>query len=141
MTVVKACTRIVVTAHPEETVQSVAQRMAQDDVGTLIVVEASKPVGIITDRDLVLRVMAKELRPQATSVSVAMTRDPVCVTEHMALEEAIALMRGYHVRRLVVVNEHNELVGVLSLDDLLLKLSEELRAIAGLMRAAHSRRA
>jgi CBS domain-containing protein len=140
MTVGKACTRIVVTAHPGETVQSVAQRMAQDDVGTLIVVEAHKPVGIITDRDLVLRVMAKELRPQETPVSAAMTRDPVCITEHTALEEAIALMRGYHVRRLVVVNEHKELVGVLSLDDLLLKLSEEQRAIAGLMRAARSRR-
>jgi CBS domain-containing protein len=140
MTVGKVCTRSVVTAPPEETVQSVAQRMAQDDVGTLIVIEAHTPVGIITDRDLVLRVMAKELRPQETPVSAAMTRDPVCITEHTALEEAIALMRGYHVRRLVVVNEHKEFVGILSLDDLLLKLSEEQRAIAGLTRAARSRR-
>ena len=140
MTVGKACTRSVVTAPPEETVQSVAQRMAQDNVGTLIVVETHTPVGIITDRDLVLRVMAKELRPQETPVSAAMTRDPVCVTEHMALEEAIVLMRGYHVRRLIVVNEHKEFVGVLSLDDLLLKLSEAQRAIAGCMRAARSRR-
>jgi len=74
MTVGKACTRIVVTAHPEETVQAVAQRMAQYDVG---------------------------------------------VSEHTALEEAIALMRGYHVRRLIVVNEHKDLVGVLSCDDTL----------------------
>jgi CBS domain-containing protein len=49
-------------------------------------------------------------------------------------------MRGYHVRRLVVVTEHKEVVGILSLDDLLLKLSEEQRAIAGLTRAARSRR-
>ncbi len=140
MTVGKACTRIVVTAHPGETAQSVAQRMAQDDVGTLIVVETHTPVGIITDRDLVLRVMAKELRPQETPVSAAMTRDPVCVTEHTALEEAIVLMRGYHAHRLVVVNEHKEFVGVLSLDDLLLRLSKAQRAIAGCMRAAHSRR-
>ena len=58
MTVGKACTRSVVTAHPEETVQEVAQRMAQYDVGTLIVIEAKRPVGIITDRDLVLRVIS-----------------------------------------------------------------------------------
>jgi CBS domain-containing protein len=139
MTVGKACTRRVVTARPEDTVQVVARRMAQDDVGTVIVVEAKKPVGIITDRDLVVRVMARELRPQDATIGAAMTRDPVCVAEHTALEEAIALMRGYHVRRLVVVNEHKELVGVLSLDDLLLRLSEEQRTIAGLMRVARRR--
>jgi CBS domain-containing protein len=114
--------------------------MAQDEVGTVIVVAAKRPIGIITDRDLVIRVMAQELRPQETPASAAMSRDPVWVTEDMALEEAIALMHGYHVRRLVVVNEHKELVGVLSLDDLLLRLSEEQRAIAGFMRAARSRR-
>lgn len=140
MTVGKACTRIVVTAHPEETVQEVAKRMAQYDVGTLIVVEAHQPVGIITDRDLVLRVMAKELRPQELTARAAMTANPVCVSEHTALEEAIALMRGYQVRRLIVVNAKKELVGVLSLDDLLLLLGEEQQAVAGLMRAARSRR-
>ena len=139
MTVGKACTRIVVTAHPHETVQEVAKRMAQYDVGTLVVVEAHKPVGIITDRDLVLRVMAKELRPQELTARAAMTGNPVCVSEHTALEEAIALMRGYHVRRLVVVNEHKELIGVLALDDLLLLLCEEQHAIAGFMRMACSR--
>ena len=139
MTVGKTCIRRVVTAHPEETVQEVAQRMAQYDVGTLIVVEVKRPVGIITDRDLVLRVMAKELRPQEATVRAAMIRNPVCVGEHMALEEAIALMRGYHVRRLVVVDEHKELIGVLALDDLLLLLCEEQHAIAGFMRTACSR--
>jgi len=140
MTVGKACTRIVVTTHPEETVQEVAKRMAQYDVGTLIVVEAHKPVGIITDRDLVLRVMAKGLRPQELTARVAMTGNPVCVSEYTALEEAIALMRGYQVRRLIVVNAKKELVGILSLDDLLLLLGEEQQAVAGLMRAARSRR-
>ena len=95
MTVGQTCTRSVVTAQPEETIQAVAQRMAQDDVGTLVVVEGNRPVGIITDRDLVLRVMAKELRPQDVTVRAAMTGHPVCVSEHMALEEAMALMRGY----------------------------------------------
>jgi CBS domain-containing protein len=140
MTVGKACTRIVVTAHPDETVQEVAKRMAQYDVGTLVVVEAHKPVGIITDRDLVLRVMAQDLRPQELTARVVMTGNPVCVSEHTPLEEAIALMRGYHVRRLMVVNAKKELVGVLSLDDLLLLLGEEQQAVAGLMRAARSRR-
>ena len=63
MTVGKTCTRSVAAVHPEETAQAVAQRMAQDDVGTLVVLEGNRPVGIITDRDLVIRVMAKELLP------------------------------------------------------------------------------
>ena len=69
-----------------------------------------------------------------------MTGNPVCVSEHTPLEEAIALMRGYQVRRLMVVDAKKELVGVLSLDDLLLLLGEEQQAVAGLMRAARSRR-
>jgi len=140
MTVGKACTRIVVTAHPEDTVQEVAKRMAQYEVGTLIVTEAHKPVGIITDRDLVLRVMAKELRPQETTVRAVMTGNPVCISEYTPLEEAIVLMRGYGVRRLIVVNAKKELVGILSLDDLLLLLGEEQQAVAGLMRTARSHR-
>jgi len=140
MTVGRVCTRIVVTAHPQETAQAAATRMAQYDVGTLIVVEANKPVGIITDRDLVLRVMAKNHNPQEVAVKAAMTDNPVCVSEHMALAEALVLMRGYRVRRLVVINDKKDLVGVLALDDLLLLLSEEQQAVAGLMRAARGHR-
>jgi CBS domain-containing protein len=84
--------------------------------------------------------MAKELLPQEAAVRVAMTRNPVCVSEHMALEEAIALMRGYCIRRLIVVNETKALVGVLALDDLLLLLGEEQHALAGFMRVACHRR-
>lgn len=140
MTVGKACTRLVVTAHPEETVQAVAKRMAQYDVGSLIVVDAHKPVGIITDRDLVLRVMAQDDTSQDLTVRDVMTGNPVCVQEHMPIEEAIALMRGYQIRRLVVVNDAKKLVGILALDDLLLLLGEEQQAVAGLMRVARSRR-
>src|SRR5262245_26529107 len=140
MTVSTVCTRLVVTAHPEDTVQSVAKRMAQYDVGSLIVVEANTPVGIITDRDLVVRIMAQDHTSPALAVKTVMTNKPVCVSEHMALEEAIALMRGYQIRRLVVVNDAKKLVGILSLDDLLLHLGEEQHALAGLMRVARHRR-
>jgi CBS domain-containing protein len=112
--------------------------MAQYDVGTLVIIEDRKPVGIITDRDLVLRVMAREHVPQEITVRAAMTSHPVCISEHMALEEAIALMHGYHVRRLIVVNDKKEVAGILALDDLLLRLSEEQHAVAGLLRAARS---
>src|SRR5215471_21026707 len=141
MTVSTVCTRLVVTAHPEDTVQAVAKRMAQYAVGALIVVEGNTPVGIITDRDLVVRVMAQDHPSPELTVRAVMTGNPVCVSEHMSLEEALALMHGYQVRRLVVVNDAKKLVGILSLDDLLLHLGEEQHAVAGLMRVARHRRA
>src|SRR5262245_59490138 len=103
MTVGKACTRPVVAAHPDDSVQTVAKHMAQYDVGSLVIVEANKPVGIITDCDLVGRVMAQDHPSHELAVRAVMTSNPVCVSEHMALEEAIALMREYQIRRLVVV--------------------------------------
>jgi CBS domain-containing protein len=84
--------------------------------------------------------MAKELLPQGAPVRTVTTENPVCVSEHTALEEAIALMRRYHVRRLSVVNEHKEVIGVLSFGDLLPLLGEEQHAIVGFMRAARRRR-
>ena len=141
MTVSTVCTRLVVTAQPEDTVQAVAKCMAQYEVGSLIIVEANTPVGIITDRDLVVRVMAQDHTSPERAVRTVMTSNPVCVPEHMPIEEAIALMRGYQIRRLVVVNDAKKLVGILALDDLLLRLGEEQHALAGLMRVARSRRA
>ena len=140
MTVSTVCTRLVVTAHPDDPVQAVARRMAQYDVGSLIIVESNTPVGIVTDRDLVVRVMAQDHTSPDLAVRAVMTANPVCVSEHMAIEEAIALMRGYQIRRLVVVNDAKKLVGILSLDDLLLRLGEEQHALAGLMRVARRRR-
>jgi len=141
MSVGKACTRSVVTVRPEETVHEAAKRMAHHEVGTLVVVEGHRPVGMLTDRDLVIRVMAKEPPPLHGLVRDVMTPDPVCIPEHMPLAEALVRMRGHQVRRLVVVNVAKEVVGLVSLDDMLRLLGEEQQAIAGLMRAARSRNA
>jgi len=131
----------VVTVHPEETVHEAAKRMAHHEVGTLVVVEGHRPVGMLTDRDLVIRVMAKEPPPLHGLVRDVMTPDPVCIPEHMPLAEALVRMRVQQVRRLVVVNAAKEVVGLVSLDDMLRLLGEEQQAIAGLMRAAQSRNA
>lgn len=141
MSVGKACTRSVVTVGPEETVQEAAKRMAHHEVGTLVVVEGSRPVGMLTDRDLVIRVMAKESLPLHVLVRDVMTPDPVCIPEHMPMEEAVVRMWGHQVRRLVVVNDAQAVVGLVSLDDVRRRLGEEQQAVAGLMRAARSRRA
>jgi CBS domain-containing protein len=135
MSVGKICVRTVVTARPEETIVTAAKRMAQYAVGTLVVVEERRPVGIITDRDLVVRVLAQEGAPQTLTVGTVMSDNLVSVQEETPLEEALRLMRSYQIRRLVVVSPTQELVGLFALDDMLELLGEEQQAIAELMRA------
>lgn len=139
MSVGKVCVRTVVTARPEESVTAVAKRMHQYNVGALVVVEDNKPVGIVTDRDLVVRVLATEGMPGERAVRTVMSSNLVCVSEHTPLEDALNRMRGYQIRRLVVVNEARELVGIFTLDDMLELLGEEQTAIADLLRSISSR--
>lgn len=140
MSVGKICIRTVVTARPDETVDVAAKRMKQYDVGALVIVEENRPIGIITDRDLVLRVLAQDGVPKERELHSVMTGGLVCVPEHTPIEDAMNLMRGYQIRRLVVVNDRRELVGIFTLDDMLELLGEEQQAIAGLLRAVRGLR-
>jgi CBS domain-containing protein len=135
MSIDKVCVRTVVTARPEESVTAAAKRMREYNVGALVVVEGKQPVGIVTDRDLVVRVLAAEGAPKELEIRAVMSSNLVCVPEQTPLEYAMNLMRGYEVRRLVVVNEARELVGIFALDDMLELLGEEQAAIAGLLRS------
>jgi CBS domain-containing protein len=134
MSISKVCVRTVVTVRPEENVTAAAKRMQQYNVGALVVVEGKQPVGIVTDRDLVVRVLATEGTPQELEVRAVMSSHLVCVPEQTPLDYATNLMVGYQIRRLVVVNEARELVGIFALDDMLKLLGEEQGAIAELLR-------
>jgi CBS domain-containing protein len=133
MSVREYCVRKVVTAHPEETVQTAARRIAQCEVGALVVTEGTTPVGIVTDRDLVIRVLAAGDDPQTITLRTVMTPHLVCVSEDASLEEAVALMRTSHIRRLVVVNQARELAGIFTLDDLLELVGEYQETLVRLM--------
>ena len=139
MSVGEVCTRTVMTAHPEETVETAAARMAQYNVGALVVVEGQRPVGLVTDRDMVLRVVATGTNPQTCPLRTVMTSPPMTVPETAALEDAVSHMRTCEVRRLVVVNEAHEVVGIFALDDMLDLLGEEQHTIAALVHAAQGR--
>lgn len=135
MSVGRICTRSVDLADPDESVQVAASRMNMRNVGTLLVVDEQKcPIGIITDRDLATRVVAKGLDPNTTPVSAVMSGVPESVTEGTPIESAIKVMREGPHRRLPVVNDKNELVGLVSLDDVLDLLSEEFVEIGKLIR-------
>jgi len=134
MSVGRICTRYVDLADPEETVQAAARRMLERKVGTLVILDqAKRPVGLLTDRDLVLRVLALGQDPRQTSVGEVMTKEPKTVTEGTPIEQALALMRSGAFRRLPVVGGDGTLVGLVSLDDILSLLAEELREVGTLV--------
>ena len=137
MPIGEICNRDTVIVKRDDTVLEAAQLMRQHHVGDVVVVEERDgvqiPVGIVTDRDLVVEIMATELDPGVITVGDIMEQELVTVKESVGIFEAIQYMRSKTVRRLPIVNENSELVGILSLDDLLELLSEELLAIAKLV--------
>ncbi len=135
MTVGTICSRVVATASPQETIRAAARRMAEHEVGTLVVLEGSdgKPAGMLTDRDVALRCVAAGLDPDREAVASVMTHPVQTVEEHAAVESAIARMATAGTRRLAVVNDGGRLVGVLSLDDVLDHLARETGAIGRLL--------
>lgn len=99
-----------------DNVYEVAVKMKNRDVGAIPIVDSEKIVGIITDRDIVIRGIA-EKRPNSTSVKEIMTDELVTVTPDTSTEEAANIMSRYQIRRLPVV-ENGKLVGIVALGDL-----------------------
>lgn len=134
MTAGRICVREVDVTGEEESVQAAAQRMHSRKVGTLVVCDPSgKPTGIVTDRDLTVRVLALARDPLTTTVGEVMTPCPATITEDTPLEDALSVMRGGPFRRVVVVDAAGALAGLLSLDDILELLTEEFNQIGKLL--------
>jgi len=128
------CMRSVQVAWSEETVRAVTRRMAKADVGTVVVVgDGKRPLGILTDRDVTLRCVAKDRDPDTTEVGAVMSSPAACIDESTPIEQALARMAGEKVRRLVVVDSAQALVGILALDDVLELLAEEAATIGRLL--------
>ncbi|MDP3282355.1 MAG: CBS domain-containing protein [Nitrosomonas sp.] len=138
MTVGDICNREVITIQRDETVLEAAKLMRQYHVGAVIVIDKldgrTAPVGIVTDRDLVVEVLATELDETVITVGDIMAPEVFMVKESTATYEAIEFMRRKTIRRLPIVDEAGELVGILTLDDALELLSEELLNLSKLVR-------
>lgn len=130
MPIGEICNREVVVSFPKESAVEAARLMRQYHVGDLVIVEEGKdrriPVGIVTDRDLVVEVMAKEVDPARFTVGDLMTRELLTVREGDGIYETIQRMRTHGVRRVPVVDAGGGLVGIVSIDDLFSLLAEEM---------------
>ena len=135
-TIGELCGRTVWIASPGETVLAAAQRMRDHHVGCLVVVEEREgvriPIGMLTDRDIAVRVIAEEGDPASVCVADAMTKPLVKAREPEPLEDVVSRMRAFGVRRVPVVAHDEALQGIVSLDDLLEYLADQIAALARL---------
>ncbi|MDH4284236.1 MAG: CBS domain-containing protein [Gallionellaceae bacterium] len=137
MPISEICNREVVIVQRSDTTLEAARLMRQHHVGDVLVVEqngANKPAGIVTDRDLVVEIMAAGLNPETITVGDIMAPELATVKESAGILETLQYMRSKGVRRLPVVDESGGLTGIVTLDDLLELLSEELQALAKLVK-------
>lgn len=135
MSIGQLCNREVVIACPEENLLEAARLMRRYHVGDLIVVESAGskvPVGILTDRDIVVEVVAQAVDPANVSVADVMSQPLFSVRESDDLTGTVERMRHLGVRRAPVVDASGTLVGILTLDDVLEELAELLANLVSL---------
>ena len=137
MSVGEYCNRDVVVIEKTESVREAINLMRKNHVGDVVVVQmqenASIPLGILTDRDIVVEILAEDVDLNAVNVGDVMSDQLVTINEDTKLLDAIKQMRIKGVRRLPVVNESGELQGILSVDDLLELIVEQLSDIVALV--------
>lgn len=127
----QVCTRPVVTVSPETTAHEAAHRMWTRRVGALVAVDGTgAPLGILTDRDIVVKVVAQGKDPARVQVRELLRRPPTVIREDQGILDATRLLSRRGVRRLPVVDAAGRLVGIVSLDDLLMLLGSEMAHIA-----------
>jgi CBS domain-containing protein len=134
------CSRKPITVLRSDDLIRAAQLMREKHIGYLVVVDSDatdqspRPIGVVTDRDIVIAVVAREADPRELRVGDIMTQPPVTIGVAEPVEKALREMRRIGVRRLPVVGKRGELIGILSLDDVLEVLAMDLHYIAGSIR-------
>lgn len=143
-TALELCTRDVITTDAGMMVAEAARRMRDQDVGALVVVQELSPTrrivtGIVTDRDVATRVVAPERDIHAFRVGDIMTRDLVAARPEDTALHLLSVMERKRVRRIPVVGPEGELVGIVTLDDLIAAVASQVQGLAGAVRTAQRR--
>lgn len=125
----------VVTAPVDASIRDLAATMRDERVGSVVVTEADAPVGIVTDRDLAVRVLAADADPSELAAADVMSPDLHTIGPGDGFYQATEMMRRYGVRRLPVVDDDRNLRGIITADDLNELLADEHQEMAGVIRA------
>ncbi|MEO8101774.1 MAG: CBS domain-containing protein [Betaproteobacteria bacterium] len=124
-------------ASREMTITAAAQRMREGHAGALVVVDddavSPKPIGIVTDRDIVVAIVALDLDPNVFLLDDLLNRTLVVAKGDQDIREALALMNSKGVRRLPVVNKAGVLMGIVALDDLIAEIARDLTQVTSVI--------
>lgn len=142
MSLYNYCRKPVIKIAPETNIVEACALLQQHNVGCLIVEQEGKLNGIVTDRDIALRITGAKRDPETTTAREIMTSDPIRISVEKDLHQLTTLMHTYHVRRVPIVNGFDTTVGIVTVDDLLAQLSSDIseigKAIAEEIAAADS---
>lgn len=145
MNVGDICNRLVIDITKDESVRRAAELMRKYHVGTLVVTHfedaVKAPVGIVTDRDIVMEVVSQGIDPEDITVGDVMSEQPVMAAESDEVHEALDLMCERGVRRMPVVDARGGFTGMLALDDLLQFYTEGMRSLADIVGGQRRREA
>lgn len=136
MSLQQFCERPVVTIAPQQTIIEACQLLREMNLGCLAVEAEGKLCGMLTDRDIALKVTEASKDPEQTTVQEVMTPNPAHISVDKRLQELTALMHSRHVRRVPIVDGGNKVIGMVTLDDLLVLLSEEMADMSQSISAA-----
>lgn len=138
MSVGELCNRNVVIIEPGASIREAARLMRSAHVGDIVIVEQRDsqrmPVGMLTDRDIALEIVAEGLDPGQISVGEAMSTSVITAREDEDLVDVVERMRSHGVRRIPIVNARGGLEGILAVDDVLELLAEQVNGLVGLVR-------
>lgn len=123
------CRKPLVRIALDTNVVEACRLMDQNNVGCLVAEKEGKLCGIITDRDVALRVVGARKDPQTTLVKEVMTPDPIRISVDKDVRQLTALMHAYHVRRVPIVNGFDTTLGIVTFDDLIAQLGDEMSEI------------
>ena len=134
MTLKDIAIRAVETADPEATVETLARIMDDAGVGSVVVTEANRVVGVVTDRDVALT-LARDADPAALTAADVMAAEPLTLPSSAGVLELTEVMATEGVRRIPVVDDNGVIVGIVTLDDVVRLLSAELTNLADVIEA------
>lgn len=143
MTVGKVCNRQVTIVDIEDSILDAVHLMRRHHVGDVIVTRSTpdgrRPVGILTDRDIVIELLGENVDPSAVGIKDVMSAELLAATESDSIRDSIKRMRTAGVRRLPVVDADGKLVGIFTLDDAIDLICEQLGDIVGTMKSGFNR--
>jgi CBS domain-containing protein len=119
------------TVSPTESATRAASAMTERGVGAAAVLDGTKVIGIVTERDLMKKIVAEQRDPVRTTVRDIMTSPALSIRLKTTVDEAANLMRKHHIRHLLVLDEHDALVGIVALRYLLYDLMDDLKRDVG----------